>query len=85
MSGTGGLGANVFNILRAIGESPGPIPSIDIAEVTGISQKSVAQYIRWRMLHKWVQVAYKEKKYNGKPIKYYSLTNLGKTKLGTIT
>jgi len=85
LSGTGGLGANVFNILRAIGEAPGPVPSIDIAEATGISQKSVAQYIRWHMLHKWVRVAYKEKKYNGKPMKYYTLTNLGKTKLEAIT
>jgi len=37
------------------------------------------------MLHKWVRVAYKEKKYNGKPMKYYTLTNLGKTKLEAIT
>ena len=78
---SGGLGVAVYDILRAIGEAHKPVQTSDIARATGMTRQSVAQYIRWRMLHKWVHVIREERQSNGYRVRYYCLTRLGEEKL----
>ena len=78
---SGGLGVAVYDILHAIGEANRPVQTSDIAKATGMSRQSVAQHIKWRMLHNLVKIVSEERQSNGYHVRYYTLTSRGKEKL----